>query len=358
MPRREVRGLPIGRPVVTGYAHSAGGRAVLLGETKPTTHNTGLLEPTSSISTGGNLTFATDDEVIENVRFERRVSVTAKRVTFRNCQFVGAPTWALGSAVGLLQCTNDNVEDLLIEFCEIEPQTHNVWLSGILGHGYTVRGSKIRGVTDALRVQRTTGALGNTIHAEGNLMEFLAYFCPNAEEASPTTDNRSHNDAIQFVGSQSHIGSTVIGNTLRGNVDPAIGNAGQAVVWAGTPCASDRVSGFEYFDLGTWGFSSIQFGTRSGTPVLQDILIDQNWIDGGEVGINGGTWSAGVTNLAITRNRWGRDFYPVALGLCGGHSGAGGPLVGSLSSSATTTGNVFEDNGDPYNTWNNTGWND
>jgi len=307
----------------------------VLGATKPDGSNTGLAAPTTSVSSGSALTVSANDQLFENVRFERRVSVTGKRATFRNCDFVGPVTWDTAGDTALLTCTNTNVEDLVAEHCRFKPQTPDHRVEGIRGHHFTLYRCDISHVVDCIGMILSSGN-PKVIRIHGNYLHHMAYFCPDSLQS----DNRTHNDLIQNHGNCRDV--EIIGNTMVGQIDPAVSTFAEPTFSGG-----EQQTGYQFFGYGLWGTSCLMM-VPLGT-LIEDLTIDKNWISGGTVGINNGTWSS-ATNYRVTNNRWGRDFRSL---------NASAPWVNDdnnwgIKSGAlpvTTTGNVYEDNGTPNNTW-------
>jgi hypothetical protein len=305
----------------------------VLGETKPDATNVGTYSPPITTSSGGTLTFSTDDTLVEDTRFERFVDVTAKRVTFRNCELVGPPSFTPVDR-GLVNCSNANCEDVLFDRCRFVPQTPEVVLDAVFGHHFTARRCEVRHVEDGFGVFLASGAVED-VAIEGCWIHDLFYWCPN----SFLSDNRSHSDGIQLHTNPR--GVTIVGNRIEGFIDPAVSSYTEPTFNGG----GVQQSGFEWFSTdgaggpgGLWGTSAI-VASPAGTT-LEDVIIDRNWIDGGAVGINFGNWTAG-TGLAVTGNRWGRNY----------RLGEAATGIKDASLAVTTTGNVYEDDGTPKNTW-------
>lgn len=311
-----------------------GGDGFILGTTKPTSANTGLSSPTTSTVTG-TVTFNVNDTIITNTRFEGFVNVTGKRITFINCHFVG-PTSFSPIDRGLVNCSNDNCEDILFERCHFEPTTPSPALDGIFGHNFTALRCLFRGLEDAIGVHRAAGTAIDTFIL-GCYIDLLVYHCPNFS----TSDNKSHNDCIQIhpLGHQGP--GTIRGNTLVCRFDPAISDYSEPVFDG--PLLID---GYLYYPNGQWGFSCIQFG--SSTSAITNWTMTENWIDNGQYGINlGGALSA--PGSSVTNNRWGRAFRNTA-GTANDDTNWG---IKPSGTTITTTGNAYEDNEAAQNTWKN-----
>jgi hypothetical protein len=306
----------------------------VLGETKPDATNTGLTGPTTTTSTGGNLTFSTNDEVIENVRFERRVSVAGKRITFRNCEFLGPAT---GLSSNLVTCTNANCEDVLFERCTFRAQDISAAMgNAIMGHHYTARRCDMSHVIDGAGCAAPSDGPGPVeVTIEGCYIHDLAYLSPFPSQS----DNVSHNDCIQLHSAGGHHGVRIFGNTLAGFVDPDVGD-----YHAPTFDASGNVlSGYGQAPFIDWyaqgvrtAFACVQHSPQGSGTTINDVVIEKNWLDGGSLSISYGSWTSAAGGSALRDNRFGR----------GARDGRG--VLGSKPAGLIVSGNVMEDTAQPY----------
>jgi hypothetical protein len=284
----------------------------VIGESKATPWNIGLLPISLTNSTGGTITYSGSNLLIENIKFLRRVIVTGQNITFKNCWFAGEANPATGNQLVLVWVRN-TASNVLLEHCLFKPQTPNSeWGDGLFGHNFTVRYSRFMHTIDGIGVNHFTNGQPASATIEGNLISDLAFWSPYPSQP----DNRTHNDCIQLHNVID--GVTIRGNVLRASLAPHVGN------WA----------------PGEWGTASILNGAT--TSLFANTLIEKNWISGGITGINFGVKDT-ATNLDIVGNRWGRDF-------------RNGPATYVQKSSNfhftgtnSISGNVYEDDGTAAN---------
>lgn len=309
----------------------------VVGVTKPDSSNTGPRSPTTTTIYGSGspakVTYSTPNQVITNTRFECFVDMAAANVTFRDCEFVGPSSYAFVDRGLIKSFGNPNISNLLVEFCLFEPQTPQYGTRAIVGHSYTVSRCEIRGTEDGFNIIGTTGP----VVIEANYVHDLQFTCP-----IDSGDNTTHCDCIQVNGNCDDL--TIRGNNLQGFIDPAISTY-EEPTWSGTPFASTQLSGYTYYsDDGSGGAGGLWVTTclifTNFDTTLNDVTVEDNWMDGGALAINFGAWTSG-TNLSVTGNRWGRDFRitNTALG------------IKKVALTVSTSDNIYEDDETPENDW-------
>jgi hypothetical protein len=309
-----------------------------LGYTKPFAVHTGLQRPTTLTSVGGPLTLSLDNQVFKNVRFERLVSVAARNVTFRNCAFVGPPnpTYASGEQ-RLVNCQSAKCAGIVFDRCVFRPQMpHQTISTGVFGHDFVAHRCDISRMVDGVGVDHPSSLPANVLVA-GCYIHDLVFYSPHPTQS----DNRSHSD-----GSQSHPNGhrniTWVGNNIQAFIDTTIGDY-EPPVFDGS---GNLLSGYPYFGFGRWALSSIMLGAD--TNLIENVLIDRNWINGGHWAINCGNHLT-ASNFQVINNRWGRKFMNNAG--TGNDDTNWGIKKTGLTTGLTTSGNTYEDNGAPNNTW-------
>lgn len=312
--------------------------AFVLGETKPYGANTGMRTLTTSTSSGGTLYIDSGGTVesprlFERVRFERRVVVRTAHVRFVDCEFVGQTTPGT-SHTYLVDCGNANAADVRFDFCTFRPQTNSVyWADCVGGHSYSLWRCDLSGCVDCVAVNRATGATAN-VTIEGCYLHGMAFY---AGAATGQSDLQTHNDCIQLHNLGAFESITIRGNTLDGRIDPTIGDYAPPVY-----SGSDLVSGYPWYGQGLWGLSSIMFSPPGSATLIEDFVVDRNWISGGAVGLNMAGFTGSGHSIKVTGNRWGRDFrlgeqYSI-IKQSGFH----------FTGDSELTGNTYEDDGTPW----------
>jgi hypothetical protein len=283
------------RPVL-----SVGGRSTLVpGTYLPSAATTGYTSNLADLEiVSGNYT-PPSGAVVTRKRFQG-VVFGADNVTFRDCLFEGPATATAYKLLAVM--TNTSVSGVVFEDCTFRPRYNDYLLHIIQGAGYTMRRCDIsRGVD-------TIGVLGNTVTQradvliEGCWLHDLAFFSPD-----PThNDQMTHNDVIQWQGGA---GLIVRGNRMDGYLATDVGDANRADVdsggahvsgnhWPASPLTGKRRA------LSTLMVNYIN--TSYGMP--EELLFEDNWVNGGAVGINGlDTGLAGTLGI-IRNNHFGLDW--------------------------------------------------
>lgn len=362
---------------------------LVLGVDKPTTTNTGVLAGvarTNVGTSGQNLTYATDDQVITNTTFNCRVSVTGRNVKFKNCMFTGYIDPS--SAFGLVQCTNANVRNLYFEDCTFKPAFPHWNWNGIVGHDFYAKRCQFQYCQDGIQVQfsAATWPFQTGTRIEQCLIFDMAWYTAASPGIVHPADMETHNDCIQ----QMQGGGTIIrGNVLSGWFAKQVGH------WIVTDPTTEPyvqipfnslASGYPGYggpfstrplpDRGTGTFadgrynglrisgataddnqgdqSCLMIGDEQGKPTF-DMTFEDNWCYGGNFAVNGGgnsatLFSADYSIGTMKRNKFDRSQ---------GNQGTGGDTTQTINfqgagwtsarTDIPTTGidaNVYEDNGD------------
>lgn len=305
----------------------------VLGDTKPDATNTGPSLPTTSVIAGTGLpptyTVTTPGATFERVRFDCLVNVQVANVTFRDCEIVGPATLSAQADKGLITAINANVANLLVERCLLRPRTPVRGLHGIIGHDYTLTRCNVTRVEDGAKNFNASGA-ADDLNIHGNWIHDLLYVCPDDRQS----DNRTHCDCVQISGASGPKNISIAGNRIEAFIDPAVSTYSEPTYLNGV-----QQSGYQFFSDngeggpgGTWATSAVMLAPLGAT--LDNVVIDRNWIDGGAVSINFGSWTT-ATNLSVTGNRWGRN----------ARRGPSYHIVAKPAQPITITGNTYEDDG-------------
>lgn len=315
------------------------------GSTKPSALNTGVgviaAAPTSANTTTytGDYTVSSSTTVtglhitgrlivsggtvtVKNCIIDRHVDVNGGDLTLINCevrinQLKAASTDTWGVYTNVQNCS------ATIQFCTIHSTMSpmSIYVAGGVGaHNITVDRCNIYDVMDGIDTYNKWVATGPAnIVVKGNYIHGLNYLTPEPRQS----DNVTHCDGIQISGGD---GCEVYGNYFHSYA----GSFSNAPLY---------VAGSHPQSL-----SCVMITPNTG-PVTSTAIHD-NWLDGGEIMINGGALDrqGGASNGSVTNNRFGRDCY-----FSGAQLGFDATAVGKW----TATGNVYEDNGTPITVhWN------
>jgi hypothetical protein len=287
-------------------------RAAQLGLVKPGPGDVGVYAGVTRTAQAG-VTF-TPGSVIENKTITGRLSVPAQSgqnnapVILRNCELIG-PTAAPAGGDGILAATGANHVPVILEDCTLHAQATNYFRNGAMGHHFTMRGCDVYDLVDGADIfcsSDPTGPVGVVI--EGSWFHDSSYFASNP---AGDPDSQTHNDTgIQIMGGS---GLRFIGN----RVDGFLGNG--ALNTHGTNRSN----------------ACIMIKPDSGT--ISDLVIRNNWFDGGRVPLNLAQDTNGRVlgdGIVISDNVFGR-------------SADAGPdysiLMPASASSVVATGNVHTD---------------
>jgi len=289
--------------------------ALVWGVDQPTADTTGVLSTSvyapSRTTQAGNFTVATGDVEYLNYDFGGKVSVTSSgRKYFRNCTFAGETSPS--TEQGLLHVTNSAVSNVIVEDCDLIPDTPTAYFSGILGHHFTARRCKVRHVVDGFGVYNTAAPTAQL----GVLIE-MCYIVDHAWfSTAPGQSDGSHTDGCQIQGGA---GMVLRGNHFGGTHDVTVGDS----PWS-------RLSDPSYRTI-----SALMVTPNVGA--VTGMVVEKNWLDGGEICCNiTKSTNAGNNIGSLLNNRFGRNTYYT------GH--AIDIRTGALY---TASGNVYDDDDTP-----------
>lgn len=299
----------VGVTALTPLSAMAQETGLISDEKVPGPDNTGILPGSELEDIHGDLNI-TKPGVYENLDVHGFVNVRAANVEIRNCRIRGgqANNWH-----GLIHATNKAVSNLLIENVELVPEHPSYWLTGVLGHDYTARYVNVYQTVDGFGVYNTHNKGGPTnVTIEYCYCHHLAYYSPDPTHG----DNRSHNDCIQIQGGS---GTIVRFNTLHAYNSSKVGTLNYDHPQA---------------------LSGIMLNDNVGKTT--DIVIEDNLIRGGEIGINGGGLNYSSSDFlgTIHRNQFNHGQYH------SGHAIGLNRSVNADTGDITDNQNLFID-GDP-----------
>lgn len=164
---------------------------------------------------------------------------------------------------------------------------------------YTAYRNDIHHVEDTFRVH-TSGGVGAPVSdtvIEGNYVHDMVVRTPDPNRVR--TDNRTHNDCVQIEGGS---GTVIRGNAFHcmastdgtSNIEWATNASPYAAVPAGTANARPHPQGSQVIACTT------------GISPITDLLIEGNWLYGGDFGINMGNDINITTTALVKDNRFDR----------------------------------------------------
>lgn len=318
-----------------------GGRdGLVAGVHKPTPSTVGVPAGTTLTEQGTGIAMNLTPGTYTDRVFLGRVNIPAGSAayTFRNCIFAGNDPNGSDSGGSVITATASGTKPpvTLID-CTIDPSywmtakgRTKIWpeLNGIIGGNVNVQRCEIKNVCDAVAIHGQ--GYGFTI--ELSWLHKGTYATGSANTGH--SDQRVHSDAIQF-----HTGKNIV---IRGNV---IGGMRDMVGYQTSPFADCFNSGDDFENSGLMIKQEV---SGNETDRIDNVLIDRNWIYGGQCGINFAYNPARPNTFAsttITGNVFGvRGTGWGAIRQMNGtlSTGNGFYLLRSAILAATIAGNILE----------------
>lgn len=333
------------------------------GTTKPSDDTTGVLPGVSRTTLAGNQTITVDNTVIQNRDITGRVDIRAANVSILNCTMYN------------LVCTDSQCENAFIQDCTIRPPGagNNTYGAGVVGHDFYLNRCKISGFIDGFNIHNTNLAPADyplNVTCHHFWIDGLAYWTAASAGVVHTSDTWTHNDGFQVFGG---FGLEIVGGWIDAKLER------QYAHWQSTTYPTEPYSPItlnslgdggpwhELPDRGTGTEASGRYNSDSATPVkaisltgllinnsqgrTREIVMTDNWIYGGDFGVNLGGFnydSTGVSLGTFHRNRFDRSQGSQGAGGNDTHtfSGAGTGWSGFINSGAGTSNrNYYEDQG-------------
>lgn len=272
--------------VTVGQVDPSGREVLVAGAYLPDAATTGLVAATTSTQST-NITYGDTSaapKLVENVRFECKVTVSGKHYTFRNCDFVGPVAGLTESMVQLRYATS---EDNHFEDCRFRPQTPTDGVNGIQGRGFTALRCDVSGSVDGIDPAPADGGTRTDVVIQQCYIHDLLRYCPYGGQS----DGQTHSDAIQWMGG---LGLTLIGNRIEGLIDTSEGTGWGAATW--TDGTHTVLTGGHPYYPNPVSMSALMINALGGTIQPGELVMQKNWIRGGVVGIN----SIGVPNAFLS----------------------------------------------------------
>lgn len=243
----------------------------------------------------------------------------------QSCAMQGLIGESLSTDTALVDCNASNAGTLTLNDCAliVQPGAENQWLDCIIGHDYTLWRCEGSGGVDIMGSYNSHNS-GGPVNASAHGCYFHDYcgFLVTTEHSN----GPSHNDCWQHQGG-SNVG--LYGCNLIGSVSPTLGDGGS---WSGNTTFSNPA----ILD-GLTGNSAIQINTNTGS--VTGFTVQDCWLDGGYITINGGTTTITATldNVRFGRNQGAQE--------SGGNTTA--TAFFKTGSTLIRTGLVYDDTGAP-----------
>ncbi|HEX8182002.1 MAG TPA: hypothetical protein VF575_00195 [Candidatus Saccharimonadales bacterium] len=348
-------GTPTNGATVVSDTAASGDKAIKFGQDTTTTHyvpaTPGSYKP-SSATTGyapygitltpyggqfgaivnGTLTLATAGVTISGFDIPARIVIRAANITIRKCRVRGNATLANNSA--LVDCNNAAVVNCIVEDCLLVPDHPSVWWNGMIGHDYTAQRNNVYHTVDGFGIYNIASrSAPNNVKLYANYVHDLTYYSPDPNHASDTPVSKTHNDCVQLQGNSN---TDIRWNNFQGFFSTTVGDTQY------TSTNRNAQGGYNVYHPSVTANAVLQV-TQNVGPVT-NLIFDSNWCDGGGGTLNMASKGDVIGNTigSITNNKFGRGQYYKASG--------GDTTVTFLSSGfkyVSTTGNVYEDNGNP-----------
>lgn len=293
--------------------------SLVYGTYRPGPDTTGPLPGTMFTPVSG-MTFATPNETVTGIDMTGQLVVNAAGITFRNCIFRGDGADKMARATGGNDFKGARFVDCVFDGTGRE----GVFVDGISGGNFSLERCEFKRVVDAVGL---TSAIGN-VDILGCWMHDSAVFkwAPGTPGMPGFSDNRTHNDAIQF-----HVGANY---TVRGNYLGGLRKNYSKTDPAQDPSIPDSADDFD-----NAGIILQQEVSTAAENKLRNILIEENWLHGGAAAFNIGYkfGNALNDNVVVRNNRFLRRISP----------GGGFYVYQHTSTSPAMSGNVFDDDDSP-----------
>jgi hypothetical protein len=287
---------------------------------------------TAPVITYGDTT--TTRKLVENKWVTSMFNITGRAYDFKNCWFAG--NWQNHISTGRAYGTNSM--DNTFTDCTFQPQNPQWDSQAFYGNRFTMLRCHCLHMPDGI-AHIGQGAsytnLAQDIKVYQSLFERAAFISPDQGANGGANDNRSHLDlCCQMRGG---LNFEFIGNAMYSFCDPAVGYGGVASV--DLPSGT-HVTGWTYPlgnpPTGTLG-PKYALSNFMWSPVLGDygnVLISDNWMDGGQWMFNMGNpaIAAGAGGIRIINNNFGRLH---------GQSGGAGIMTLQAGVQLTYSGNKY-----------------
>ena len=242
----------------------------------------------------GDVTITTDGTVLENKDIYGFVKVQAADVTIRNCYIHGRDTGGTKVQYALIYSPNASVQNLVIERCTIKADTPYYWLNGVQGGNFTATRCDISQGVDCVDPQ------GDNWAVDGCYLHDLAFF-DGSTGTEHGSDSRfpgwTHNDGVQVAYGNN---GRIRGCNIQGYFSADVGTPETAM-------NNTTDAGGRNFPDRNYAHGII---ATPDTGVITNLLITENWIEGGEVCVQFTEGSYAGNTATITGNRFGLDQKP------------------------------------------------
>ncbi len=289
-PKTAVETKPVVQPQAVAAASAstiAVQAAATPGSYKPTASNTGVpagktLKPYNT--SGADLVITKDGTVLDGLDIYGDIKVRAKNVTIKNSRLRGGKGIPKNNT-GIVDSTNSNVSNLVIQDNTIIPDRASYYRDGIVGHDYKALRNHIQGTNDGLGIfNRPGGPATANVTAEGNYIHDLTFWSND-----PAHRDGTHNDGIQVQGGQN---IRIVGNNIVATSKPGPGSAPN-------PRGNKAGAGILL---------------QQNVAKLANVTVNKNWVDGGLSSINIDHGKYSNITVTLSENRLGRNQFDFGNG--------------------------------------------
>jgi hypothetical protein len=298
----------------------------IAGDYRPDASTTGPIAGITLTTVNADVNATADNQIIENKDIYGRVNTLSySNVIVRNCIIRGTALTGADSETACIISNNNDSRNLLVEDCRLIGRG-TPWCSATQTGRFIMRRTEISNVPDGIGLRPTIGYINVEacwIH-NGFYMEWDAS-TPNRPYAG---SYYTHVDGVQF-----HRGSNYVfcGNMIGGTRYVAGHHTGHE---ADIQNADDMYNACFMIKQETANGD----GIPSASEIINNVLIEKNWLMGGQASINITKGAGGVNDFSTTiirknrfiRSTWGQQYYVLRA-----------PNVGVFQD------NVYDDDGTP-----------
>lgn len=253
------------------------------------------------------------------------VKVQADSCTVDQCDVDGFDETNQILTKGLVDGNHANATNLVVTDCTLIPAHPGAAWNAVMGHEYTARRLIVQGV-DAFGAYPASGHTSDpvTVLIEGCFdPDGLIFISPDANHTGDSPVSATHNDWFQIQGAPAGSDIEVRYSTISGMLSTTVGDSQDT---AGSPNAR-----------GGWNKNAPLLQATScvmltpNVSSIHGVNVHHNWMDGGQVAVNGIGCSSADGGITLTSNLHGPNTrFPTSA-----------YEIDAAVTSVTSTGNTF-----------------